>query len=142
MVEHATENRGVPSSILGLGTLGQSKQVDICGRSTVVVRLLAKEKVVGSNPIARSNMEDCRLETIQSAILIVYMASWPSGKARVCKTLITGSNPVDASKKRVRVCELVFFDLTSQEERKKSGGHYLLQSIWHGFFCKNVYNNF
>src|SRR5512135_149898 len=25
------------------------------------------------------------------------MASWPSGKARVCKTLITGSNPVDAS---------------------------------------------
>jgi hypothetical protein len=26
------------------------------------------------------------------------LASWPSGKARVCKTLITGSNPVDASK--------------------------------------------
>ena len=25
------------------------------------------------------------------------MASWPSGKARVCKTLITGPNPVDAS---------------------------------------------
>ena len=30
----------------------------------------------------------------------VYMASWPSGKARVCKTLITGSNPVDASQKQ------------------------------------------
>ena len=27
------------------------------------------------------------------------MASWPSGKARVCKTLIMGSNPIDASKK-------------------------------------------
>ena len=25
------------------------------------------------------------------------MASWPSGKARVCKTLIMGSNPIDAS---------------------------------------------
>jgi hypothetical protein len=25
------------------------------------------------------------------------MATWPSGKARVCKTLITGSNPVVAS---------------------------------------------
>ena len=45
LVEHATENRGVHSSILCLGTRG---------RSTVVVRLLAKEKVVGSNPIARS----------------------------------------------------------------------------------------
>jgi hypothetical protein len=27
------------------------------------------------------------------------MATWPSGKARVCKTLITGSNPVVASAK-------------------------------------------
>jgi hypothetical protein len=49
----------------------------------VVERLLAKEKVVGSNPIARS--------------VLLSTASWPSGKARVCKTLITGSNPVDAS---------------------------------------------
>jgi hypothetical protein len=65
----------------------------------VVVRLLAKEKVVGSNPIARSNIEGCGLEDVQSAILIVYMASWPSGKARVCKILIRGSNPLDASSK-------------------------------------------
>ena len=69
------------------------------GRSTVVVRLLAKEKVVGSNPIARSNIEGCGLEGVQSAILVVYMASWPSGKARVCKILIRGSNPLDASSK-------------------------------------------
>ncbi len=35
----------------------------------------------------------------QSAIynLEFDMASWPSGKARVCKTLIMGSNPIDAS---------------------------------------------
>ena len=46
LVEHATENRGVRSSILRLGTT--------CGRGSVVERLLAKEKVVGSNPIARS----------------------------------------------------------------------------------------
>jgi hypothetical protein len=45
LVEHATENRGVHSSILCLGTRG---------RGSVVERLLAKEKVVGSNPIARS----------------------------------------------------------------------------------------
>ena len=80
MVEHATENRGVPSSILGLGTLGQIKKVDICGRSTVVVRLLAKEKVVGSNPIARSNKEGCRLEvfSISSPRCSIYgvVAKW------------------------------------------------------------------
>jgi hypothetical protein len=85
LVEHATENRGVVSSILTLGTLGQSKRPS-CGCSSVVERLLAKEKVVGSNPIARS--------------VLLSMASWPSGKARVCKTLITGSNPVDASEIR------------------------------------------
>jgi hypothetical protein len=74
--------------------------VVLCGRSTVVVRLLAKEKVVGSNPIARSNIEGCGLEEyVRSAILIEYMASWPSGKARVCKILIAGSNLADASSK-------------------------------------------
>ncbi len=34
---------------------------------------------------------------MQSSGALRAMASWPSGKARVCKTLITGSNPVDAS---------------------------------------------
>ncbi len=56
LVEHATENRGVVSSILSLGTLGLiANKAEKCGRSTAVVRLLAKEKVVGSNPIARSS---------------------------------------------------------------------------------------
>ena len=49
----------------------------------LVERLLAKEKVVGSSPIARSYYQ-------------LIVATWPSGKARVCKTLITGSNPVVA----------------------------------------------
>ena len=65
MGEHTTENRGVPSPILGLGTR-PDRMVVVCGRSTVVVRLLAKEKVVGSNPIARSNMEGCGLQYVQS----------------------------------------------------------------------------
>ena len=52
LVEHATENCGVASPILALGTRPENQAT--CGRSTVVVRLLAKEKVVGSNPIARS----------------------------------------------------------------------------------------
>ena len=76
LVEHATENRGVPSPILGLGT--RSAGLTLCGRSTVVVRLLAKEKVVGSNPIARSNMKGCGLENVPSAILIVYI--WRRGQ--------------------------------------------------------------
>ena len=100
MVEHATENRSVVSSILSLGTLVLVRGKK-CGCSSVVERLLAKEKVEGSNPFARSEIEDCRLMPAysQSTIfnLIILLASWPSGKAWVCKTLITGSNPVDAS---------------------------------------------
>jgi hypothetical protein len=53
LVEHTTENCGVASSILALGTLGLIGRP--CGRGSVVERLLAKEKVVGSNPIARSD---------------------------------------------------------------------------------------
>ena len=39
---------------------------------------------MGSSPIARSRFSN--------------LATWPSGKARVCKTLIMGSNPIVASK--------------------------------------------
>ena len=83
MVEHATENRGVHSSILCLGTLGQYERPR-CGRSTVVVRLLAKEKVVGSNPIARSVVLWRRGQVVRQ------------GSA---KPLFRGSNPLDASSK-------------------------------------------
>ncbi len=30
--------------------------------------------------------------------IVLFPATWPSGKARVCKTLITGPNPVVASR--------------------------------------------
>ena len=53
MVEHATENCGVVSSILTLGT-PDLKLVRPAGVVQLVERLLAKEKVMGSNPIARS----------------------------------------------------------------------------------------
>ena len=62
-----TENRGVHSSILCLGTLGQESETE-CGRSTAVVRLLAKEKVVGSNPIARSSDCGLMIDDCQSTI--------------------------------------------------------------------------
>ena len=48
---------------------------------------------------------------------MMYMASWPSGKARVCKTLITGSNPVDASQKE-RVHQRLAFLLSLSENVK------------------------
>ena len=53
MVEHATENCGVVSSILTLGT-PDLMQVRPAGVVQLVERLLAKEKVMGSNPTARS----------------------------------------------------------------------------------------
>jgi hypothetical protein len=49
-----TENHGVASSILALGTLGLEKG-KIAGIVQLVERLLAKEKVTGSSPVARSN---------------------------------------------------------------------------------------
>ena len=54
LVEHATENRGVASSILALGTSRSDGQAVYAGVVQLVERLLAKEKVVGSSPIARS----------------------------------------------------------------------------------------
>ena len=54
LVEHATENRGVASSILALGTSRPDGLAGYAGVVQLVERLLAKEKVVGSSPIARS----------------------------------------------------------------------------------------
>ena len=56
LVEHATENRGVASSILALGTSRPDRQALDAGVVQLVERLLAKEKVVGSSPIARSKI--------------------------------------------------------------------------------------
>ena len=53
LVEHATENRGVASSNLALGTnfsVGTRAEV-----AQLVERNLAKVEVAGSNPVFRSN---------------------------------------------------------------------------------------
>ena len=69
MVEHSTENAGVDSSILSLGTLQalllyRSRRIWLliqhvverssCGSSSVVERVLAKDEVEGSTPFSRS----------------------------------------------------------------------------------------
>ena len=51
MVEHGTENAGVDSSSLSLGTSALKS-----GSGSVVEHLLAKERVEGSNPFFRSNL--------------------------------------------------------------------------------------
>ena len=51
MVEQRTENPRVPSSILGLGTITEAG-----GSSSVVERLLAKEKVASSTLVFRSSL--------------------------------------------------------------------------------------
>ncbi len=48
-----TENHGVASSILALGILDLT-QADNAGMVQLVEHLLAKEKVTGSSPVARS----------------------------------------------------------------------------------------
>lgn len=59
---------------------------------------------MGPNPIARSKYIKWLARMVQQAIAAsqmiyvhLYMATSPSGKARVCKTLIMGSNPIVAS---------------------------------------------
>ncbi len=47
---------------------------------------------MSSNLIARS----CFYRQAPKSLLVLFMATWPSGKAEVCKTFITGSNPVVA----------------------------------------------
>ena len=61
------------------------------GSGSAVEHLLAKQRVTGSNPVFRS---------IFISWNSMIKATWPSGKAEVCKTFITGSNPVVASQCR------------------------------------------
>ena len=58
MVEHGTENAGVDSSILSLGTVPQQdcRCGGNSGSGSVVEHLLAKEGVEGSNPFFRSKV--------------------------------------------------------------------------------------
>ena len=66
----------------------QQKKKEFAGIVQLVEHLLAKEKVASSSLAARSFFY-----REKSSV----MATWPSGKARVCKTLIIGSNPIVAS---------------------------------------------
>ena len=43
------------------------------------------------------------------------MAPWPSGKARVCKTLIPGPNPGGASKKSIAIAMDFFICVRSSQ---------------------------
>ena len=104
LVEHMTENHGVASPILALGTPGVCLGLP-CGHSSV-----------GRTPPCQGEGHGfesrCPLSLFKISGKIPgfgfhlgavskttkTLATWPSGKARVCKTLITGSNPVVASK--------------------------------------------
>jgi hypothetical protein len=59
-----------------------------CGSGSVVEHLLAKEKVAGSIPVSRSPF-------------FIQVATSPSGKARLCKSCTSGSNPLVASLRNV-----------------------------------------
>ena len=61
----------------------------------MVERSLAKAEVAGSSPVSRS-----KRSAALSRLFIQNSAPWPSGKARVCKTLIPGSIPGGASRNR------------------------------------------
>ena len=64
----------------------------------MVERRLAKAKVAGSSPVIRSRTMRVRFIRIRICYKL-NTAPGPSGKARVCKTLIPGPIPGGASKK-------------------------------------------
>jgi hypothetical protein len=55
LVEHATENRGVASSNLALGTIIVVMKAHKAEVAQLAERNLAKVEVAGSNPVFRSN---------------------------------------------------------------------------------------
>ena len=66
----------------------------VSGNNSVVECNLAKVDVAGSNPVSRSIF--C-ITGRPWSLAFLFKAPSPSGKAEVCKTSITGSNPVGAS---------------------------------------------
>ena len=89
LVEHATENRGVASSNLALGTTSgwADLQAEV---AQLVEHHLAKVRVAGSNPVVRS-------ERPPQVTCGVSSVEWPRGEATDCKSVYTGSNPVSTS---------------------------------------------
>ena len=71
--------------------------------------------------------------------IVFSLATSPSGKARVCKTLIMGSNPIVASKKdRIFSGLFVFYNLPGRGslQAARSRDHGLLVT------CKVIYDLF
>ena len=105
LVEHVTENHGVPSSILGFGTTS--------GSGSVVEHLLAKERVASSNLVFRSFLRmadsrwhmalqiNARPQSRGRYQLFAQGRRSQVAKAGVCKTPIAGSNPAVASKSAI-----------------------------------------
>jgi hypothetical protein len=77
----------------------------VCGCSSIGRTLPCQGRGRGFEPHRPLFFEDYRLLIVEVRINRQFftakfhrlLATWPSGKARVCKTLITGSNPVVAS---------------------------------------------
>ena len=84
----------------------------------MVERRLAKAKVAGSSPVIRSRTMRVRFIRIRICYKL-NTAPWPSGKARVCKTLIPGPIPGGASKKRRTrtACPSLFGDATHESDQ-------------------------
>ena len=79
-VEQGTENPRVIGSIPIGGTSQETQQgFQYAAVAHLVERHLAKVEVASSSLVGRSN---------RSGIPLLNMVTWPSGKARVCKTLI------------------------------------------------------
>ena len=93
----------------------------------MVERRLAKAKVAGSSPVIRSRTLRVRISFASAFVNSLNTAPWPSGKARVCKTLIPGPIPGGASKtKETRIaCLFCFGGITHESDRapqaKRSG---------------------
>ena len=79
-VEQGTENPRVIGSIPIGGTSQETQQgFQYAAVAHLVERHLAKVEVASSSLVGRSN---------RSGNSLLNMVTWPSGKARVCKTLI------------------------------------------------------
>ena len=85
----------------------------------MVERRLAKAKVAGSSPVIRSRTLRVRISFASAFVNSLNTAPWPSGKARVCKTLIPGPIPGGASKtKTVRIAYRFCFGDTTHESAR------------------------
>jgi DNA repair protein RecO (recombination protein O) len=84
----------------------------LCGSGSVVEHFLAKEDVAGSSPVSRSPS-----------------ATSPSGKARLCKSCISGSNPLVASRRDVLYYHVSFFVISQENPSMREQRSYSTESV-------------